>query len=217
MDTHPRAQAGGGEGGVGMLKRVISTEKIPVKLWLDDLEAGAEAQARNVANLPFAFRHVAIMPDGHQGYGMPIGGVLAAQGAVIPNAVGVDIGCGMCSVRTDLTEIDTESLKRIMGRIRATIPVGFEHQKEAQDEALMPALFCSLAEFHGDPITRQQYRPALCQIGTLGGRQPLHRDSEGKRRPRLGHDSQRIAEYRAEGGEARESKRIQRLRISGCP
>ena len=62
-----------------MLKRVISTEKIPVKLWLDDLEAGAEVQARNVANLPFAFRHVAIMPDGHQGYGMPIGGVLAAQ------------------------------------------------------------------------------------------------------------------------------------------
>lgn len=152
-----------------MLKRVISTEKIPVKLWLDDLEAGAEAQARNVANLPFAFRHVAIMPDGHQGYGMPIGGVLATQGAVIPNAVGVDIGCGMCAVRTDLTEIDTESLKRIMGRIRTAIPVGFDHQKEAQDEALMPALFCSLAEFHGDPITRQQYRPALCQIGTLGG------------------------------------------------
>ena len=73
-----------------MLK-VITAERLPIKLWIDDIEEGALEQAKNMANLPFAFRHVAIMPDCHQGYGMPIGGVLATEGVVIPNAVGVDI------------------------------------------------------------------------------------------------------------------------------
>ena len=70
------------------MKKVISTENKPIKLWLDDLEDGALEQARHLANLPFTFRHIAIMPDAHQGYGMPIGGVLATEGVVIPNAVG---------------------------------------------------------------------------------------------------------------------------------
>ena len=72
------------------MKKVISTEKRPIKLWLDDLETGVLEQARHLANLPFAFRHIALMPDAHQGYGMPIGGVLATEGVVIPNAVGVN-------------------------------------------------------------------------------------------------------------------------------
>ena len=70
------------------MKTVITTEKIPIKLWLDDLEAGALRQSKNLANLPFAFKQLAIMPDSHEGYGMPIGGVLATKGAIIPNAVG---------------------------------------------------------------------------------------------------------------------------------
>lgn len=73
---------------------VRTTEGLPLKLWLDDIEDGALKQAGNLAKLPFAFRHIAIMPDAHQGYGMPIGGVMATQGVVVPNAVGVDIGCG---------------------------------------------------------------------------------------------------------------------------
>ena len=95
-------------------KTVIRTERLPIKLWLDaeQMEAGALEQARNLANLPFAVHHVAIMPDTHQGYGMPIGAVLATQGAVVPNAVGVDIGCGMCSLQTSLEEIDTADLKK---------------------------------------------------------------------------------------------------------
>jgi len=72
------------------MKQVISSEQKPVKLWLDDMEDSALAQARNLANHPFTFRHVAIMPDAHAGYGMPIGGVLACDGAVLPNAVGVN-------------------------------------------------------------------------------------------------------------------------------
>ena len=58
-------------------------------------------QAVNLANLPFAFRHIALMPDVHEGYGMPIGGVLASKGIIVPNAVGVDIGCGVVALKTD--------------------------------------------------------------------------------------------------------------------
>ena len=68
--------------------KVITTEKKPIKMWLDDIEDGALAQAKNLANLTFIYKHVAIMPDCHQGYGMPIGGVIATKGVVIPNAVG---------------------------------------------------------------------------------------------------------------------------------
>ena len=118
--------------------KYISTEKIPVKMWLEDIEDGALAQIKNLANLPFAFKHIAIMPDSHQGYGMPIGGVLATKGVIIPNAVGVDIGCGMCAFKTSLTELDTETLKKIMGEIRKVVPVGFNHHKKEQDES--PAL-----------------------------------------------------------------------------
>src|SRR5210317_1024373 len=116
------------------MKQIISTEKTPIKLWLDNVEPGTMEQVRNLANLPFVFKHIAIMPDSHQGYGMPIGGVLATKGVVIPNAVGVDIGCGMCAVKTSLKEIDTETLKRILGEIRKVVPVGFNKHKDFQIE-----------------------------------------------------------------------------------
>lgn len=145
------------------MRKRIDTEKIPIKLWLEDLEEGALQQAKDLANLPVAFRHIAIMPDSHQGYGMPIGGILATKDAIIPNAVGVDIGCGMCSLRTDLKEIDVEDLKQIMGRIRETVPVGFKHHDEKQDISRMP-------EMKGDlPIVSQEFDRGRYQVGTLGG------------------------------------------------
>ena len=64
---------------------IITTEKIPIKIWTDSIEDGALEQAKNLANLPFAFKHIAIMPDTHQGFGMPIGGVLATKDVIIPN------------------------------------------------------------------------------------------------------------------------------------
>lgn len=144
------------------MRRVVSTEPIPIKLWLDDIEDGALQQARNLANLPFVYKWVAIMPDSHQGYGMPIGGVLATKGVIIPNAVGVDIGCGMGAVQTSIKGIDTDTLKAIMGRVREAVPVGFNHHKEAQawegfDHA--PDL----------PIIQQELTSARRQLGTLGG------------------------------------------------
>jgi tRNA-splicing ligase RtcB len=146
------------------MKQVITTENKPIKMWLDEIEAEAMAQARNLANLPFTFKHVAIMPDGHVGYGMPIGAVLAAQGAVIPNAVGVDIGCGMCAMRTEMKRLTKEQLKKILGIARQLIPVGFDHHKVKQDEALMPD-----QPYEGLKIVTREYNAALKQLGTLGG------------------------------------------------
>lgn len=145
------------------MEKVITSEKLPIKMWLTDIEDGALSQAKDLANLPFAFSHIAIMPDSHQGYGMPIGGVLASETAIVPNAVGVDIGCGMCSLRTNLNEIDTERLKSIMGKVRDTVPVGFNHHKEKQDKKWMPALDKSL------PVAEQEFESAMHQVGTLGG------------------------------------------------
>ena len=143
------------------MKKVISTEKIPLKLWLDDLEEGAINQAKNLANLPFAFKHIAIMPDSHQGYGMPIGGILATKDVIIPNAVGVDIGCGMCAVKTNLTEIDSKKLKKIMGEIRKVVPVGFNKQKNFQIN--FPDMEDNLK------VCLDNHKKAGLSVGTLGG------------------------------------------------
>ena len=148
--------------------QVITTEKIPIKLWLDDPEDGALDQAKNLANLPFAFKWISLMPDCHQGYGMPIGGVMATKGVVVPNAVGVDIGCGMCAVKTSLTEIDTGTLKNILGEIRKVVPVGFSKHKEEQDKDLMPDLKFFSFGFNKS-IVHEEYENACRSIGTLGG------------------------------------------------
>ncbi len=155
------------------MKKVIGTEKKPIKLWLDDAEDAALAQARNLANLPFTFKHVAIMPDSHPGYGMPIGGVLATEDVVIPNAVGVDIGCGMCAVRTSLPAIEQSQLKTILGAreaqkgIRGVIPLGFKRHKKAQDKALMPDIE-RLADVKHSQVEKH-FSAGLKQLGTLGG------------------------------------------------
>jgi len=144
--------------------KIINTEKLEVKMWLEEIEDGAVEQIKHLANLPFAFKHIAIMPDSHQGYGMPIGGVLATKDVIIPNAVGVDIGCGMCAIKTSLTELDTETLKEIMGEIRKAVPVGFNKHNEKQDESLMP-----MKDLVLNGIVDKEYQNALYSIGTLGG------------------------------------------------
>ncbi len=144
---------------------VIDNEQWPIKMWLDKIEDGAMKQARNLANLPFLHKWVALMPDAHQGFGMPIGGVIACKDHIIPNAVGVDIGCGMCAVKTSLETIQKNHLINIISDIRKTIPTGFSHHKKPQDENNMP----SVKKLNGLPIIKQQFFPALHQLGTLGG------------------------------------------------
>ncbi len=149
------------------MKQVISSEKLPIKLWLDDIEDGALAQAKNLANLPFIFKHIAIMPDAHQGYGMPIGGVMATEGVIVPNAVGVDIGCGMCAVKLPITErLNQNTLKYIMNMIRKDVPVGFKKHSVMAHHSKMPANqpFDDMY-----PICSKEYSNAAKSLGTLGG------------------------------------------------
>jgi tRNA-splicing ligase RtcB len=129
------------------MKWVKETDSgVPIKSWCEDLEDKALEQATDLARHPVVFRHVALMPDAHMGYGMPIGGVIACKQAVIPYAVGSDIGCGMCAARTDvLVESVTEdNLKAIMGCVRESVPmgVGVEHKTEQRwegfDEGRVP-------------------------------------------------------------------------------
>jgi len=148
------------------MRKVINTEKKPIKLWLDNIEEGALQQAKNLANLPFLYKWIALMPDSHQGYGMPIGGVIACDKVVIPNAVGVDIGCGMSALKTSLKNVDNKILKKVMGKIRNVIPVGFDHHKEKQNEWLSDEDKNSL---WGWSIIETQYQSSMLQIGTLGG------------------------------------------------
>lgn len=137
-----------------------------VNCWVaskDDIEPSALAQIANVAQLPFLFHDVAIMPDVHCGYGVPIGCVFATTGnVIIPNAVGVDIGCGMRACKTDLDVTDTSDLKKIMGLIRETVPVGFNHNTTPNVSA-MPY---SSSKFEVVPM---EFASASKQIGTLGG------------------------------------------------
>lgn len=153
----------------------------PVKIWTSDVEESAMRQIENLATLPFLYHHLAIMPDVHAGMGMPIGGVLATVDAVIPNAVGVDIGCGMCAVKTSwkAEDITTDVLrKKIMRGIRKAIPLGKEHHKTRQDEAFMPQGH----DIDSMQVVRNQYISATKQVGTLGGGNhfiELQRDEEG--------------------------------------
>lgn len=101
--------------------------RIPIKSWCREVEPEAMRQAVNLSRHPKTAGHVALMPDCHVGYGMPIGGVIACANAVIPNAVGVDIGCGMVAVQTTLPAAALGSkvvIRGILDAVKARIPVG---------------------------------------------------------------------------------------------
>ena len=153
----------------------------PVKIWTDDVEESAMQQIENLCTLPFLYHHLAIMPDVHAGMGMPIGGVLACVDAVIPNAVGVDIGCGMCAVKTNwrVDDISADVLrKQIMRGIRERIPLGMDHHKERQDESYLPQGH----DIDKLTVVKAQYISAQRQVGTLGGGNhfiELQRDEQG--------------------------------------
>src|SRR5947208_2921854 len=109
--------------------------RLPICSWAPDLEEGALRQAMNCANLPVAYHHVAVMADGHQGYGVPVGAVLALEGAISPYAVGNDIGCGMAMVPTGLARQELQPSERggpsrdsardrIMEQVQVRVPAG---------------------------------------------------------------------------------------------
>ena len=142
--------------------KVIDSGRVPIKMWLEDIEEKALNQAMDLSNLPFVYKHIALMPDCHQGYGMPIGGVMATKGVVVPNAIGVDIGCGMCAVRTSLKHIDRTKLFQAVREIKEEIPTGFNHHAE-------PKPWGGFIDPPDIPIIKQEAESARYQIGTLGG------------------------------------------------
>lgn len=138
--------------------------KIPIKSWADDIENNTLGQIYNLSNLPFAFKHIAILPDVHFGKGMPIGSVVVTKNVIVPNAVGSDIGCGMVAAKTSMNIKDTsiEEIKTITGAIRQQIPVGFKKHKQRQN----------WADFDDAPliaIVESELNNAAYQLGTLGG------------------------------------------------
>jgi tRNA-splicing ligase RtcB len=164
------------------LPRVSKPGRVPIKSWAVDLDAGTVEQAKNLSNLPFAIDHVALMPDAHAGYGMPIGGVLFADRAVVPYAIGVDIGCGVALVETDLTveTLGPDGLKSVLAQLARDVPVGRESQPRPVDRD------AALAEI-GLPVpasvSAQWFDRAVNQLGTLGSGNhflELQRDEAGQ-------------------------------------
>jgi len=150
----------------------------PIKVWLDsqkDIEDSCLEQANNLSKLPFIFKQVSLMPDTHSGYGMPIGGVIATQDVIIPNAVGVDIGCGVSHTATEIPVKDFRIfLPEIVEKIMVRIPVGFNHHKKSQTCNSISKWLSG--RWKGEPeeiILVKELQPELnrgyYQIGTLGG------------------------------------------------
>lgn len=161
---------------------VIKEEKnrLPIKVWLeniDQMDEECRKQADNLSNLPFASEHICLMPDTHAGYGMPIGGVLATQGVVVPNAVGVDIGCGMSFAATNihidsLKDIATGSgslMQLIVSDIMRSVPVGFNHHREKQPCETIDKATDDFTALANQADLLDSLSDGYYQIGTLGG------------------------------------------------
>ena len=140
--------------------------RVPLKSWAVEAEAGAIEQASNLARLPFALHHVALMPDAHPGYGMPIGGVFFADKAVVPYAVGVDIGCGVMLIETEavVEDLIPDMVGWIMDAIARDVPVGNGPQAQHKTPQGEPFERPDAPEH-----TRQILSAAEVQLGTLGG------------------------------------------------
>lgn len=158
------------------IKGVLNKSRIPVKIWSDihAVESAALDQLANTANLPFVFKHVAAMPDVHLGKGSTVGSVIATKGAICPAAVGVDIGCGMMAIKTDLDyKVVQDKIVTIRHSIERSIPVGMEKNSKLTKTA---ANWTKWADWHTLNAVNSHKRgskslfdTAQHQLGTLGG------------------------------------------------
>lgn len=166
------------------MKVYLSNEigtRLPIKSWevaghplIEDAECFE--QFRNLANHPLTVGWIVALPDAHLGYGAPIGSAFTTVGGVIPQAVGVDIGCSMTAIKTgiDADSVSREQLEQLRQAIHARVPVGMAHHRTAR--TLPP----ELRDVPG-PIVAEQLDAAAYQVGTLGGGNhfiELQRDSD---------------------------------------
>lgn len=146
---------------------------VPIKSWCEDVENNAMTQAVNLAKHPVVHSHIALMPDCHSGYGMPIGGVIGCKEAVIPNAVGVDIGCGMGAIKTTITADtisgDKPRIRALLEEVKKHVPIGEGHShKTKQKWTHFEEYLDSLNDTPGWLNTRG-WELAQLNLGSLGG------------------------------------------------
>ncbi len=162
------------------IKMEFNKGRVPVKVWTADIEHEAIEQLINVSKLPIVHGHVAAMPDVHAGIGATVGSVIPTKDAIIPAAVGVDIGRGMNAVRLSLSAKDLpDTLARVRGSIESAVPVGFNQheynrvQGSAHARAARPLSdrLDNIVKKHPGlmKMQRQFARTWRCQVGTLGG------------------------------------------------
>src|SRR5918995_5980498 len=149
---------------------VIEGARLPIYSWAIEVEDNALRQARNLGDLGVAVDHAALMPDAHSGFGMPIGGVLFTDGAIVPYAIGVDIGCGVQLARTNLVwedSLTSEKLRAVLRQIQRDVPTGFAVHKRP------PVSRERMLELMGLDVPAAVARPwvdrAMVSLGTLGG------------------------------------------------
>lgn len=148
----------------------LKGKTVPVKIWTpkEKVESEALTQLKNVASLPWVFSHVAVMPDCHVGKGATVGSVIATKDAVLPAAVGIDVGCSVAATRTNLTASDLpDSLKLLRTRIEKAIPVGHKGHDHVSKYAEKSRLWKSFQDL--DEKVHDKLGKARKQMGTLGG------------------------------------------------
>lgn len=158
----------------------INKGRVPVKIWTRELEHEALQQLINLSQLPIIPHPIAAMPDVHAGKGATVGSVIPTASAIIPAAVGVDIGCGMCAVRLTLNARDLpDNLHPLRNAIEAAIPLGFnQHERSkvrgsahAREARRMSDRLDVIVGKHPGIMKMQRYfnETWMCQLGTLGG------------------------------------------------
>jgi len=151
------------------IQKVITEGKVPAKIFTDDIDPRGVEQLTLLTQLPFIHSHVAAMPDAHVGMGSTIGAVIPTDGAIIPAAVGVDIGCGMNAVRLSLTANDLpDSLKNMRSAIEKAVPVGRAGHQEKHWKVN------AVAKMEGGLLPILEKHPSIgakwqSQLGSLGG------------------------------------------------
>ena len=158
----------------------LNKGRVPVKIWTQDVEHEAIQQLVNVSQLPIVHGHIAAMPDVHAGIGATVGSVIPTKSAIIPAAVGVDIGCGMNAVRLSIRASELpDNLHRIRSAIEAAVPVGFTQHEASKVRGSQHARTARTLDQRLDDVVAKH--PGLmkmqkrfnetwvCQLGTLGG------------------------------------------------
>jgi tRNA-splicing ligase RtcB len=158
------------------VQQEITEGRVPVKVYTGAIEPDARRQLVNVSNLPVVHHHVAAMPDVHLGIGATVGSVIPTLNAIIPAAVGVDIGCGMMAARLSLSagDLEEKSLRKVFSQISRDVPVGFaqHEERDARDNAAVPfdkGLKKILQKHPGVQKRVGKQSSWVRQLGTLGG------------------------------------------------